>query len=55
MQWISRSAPIYVWKGDTWVRELNPGYRIYMVDLSNKRFVSDVDSVDFTKKTRVMK
>lgn len=55
MQWISKSPPMYVWEEDTWLREMNPGYKKYSVDLNQQAWVSEDDKFLFTKKTKVLK
>ncbi len=52
MQWISKEAPIYVWRNDTWLNEKTK--EIYRPNLLEKCWQSDVDKVFFTKKTKVM-
>ncbi len=52
-QWISKAAPIYVWGGDTWIREtdlkhFNPNIQMQSWESSNGERVS------FTKKSRLM-
>ncbi len=53
-RWVSKDAPIYVWKDDIWFNERNK--KEYTVDLENQCWICEGElPVFFTKKTKFLK